>query len=225
MGLFDLFGKSAKQREQERMEELARNEDLEIYTGMRVEVTTDDGRMFLAAELTDLRGDRARLVPRMDGSLLTKGDGPVPVTIRGFSSKENRVVVMKARVRLSPSGSWQAERIALVKRGDNRASVRVDVDLDGFLSFDGLQAPCRVVNMSTGGVCVGTPVRHNVGEKLTLWLTLPVRSGTLTLPFQIVRINERRHGYFEYGCKFLALSEEQEERLTRSIFELHGQNK
>lgn len=207
------------------MEELARNEDLEIYTGMRVEVTTDDGRMFLAAELTDLRGDRARLLPRMDGSLLTKGDGPVPVTIRGFSSKENRVVVMKARVRLSPSGSWQAERIALVKRGDNRASVRVDVDMDGFLSFDGLQAPCRVVNMSTGGVCVGTPVRHNVGEKLTLWLTLPVKSGTLTLPFQIVRINERRHGYFEYGCKFLALSEEQEERLTRSIFELHGQNK
>ena len=207
------------------MEELARNEDLEIYTGMRVEVTTDDGRMFLTAELTDLRGDRAQLKPHMDGSLLTKRDGPVPVTIRGFSSKENHVVVMKARVRLSPSGNWQVERIALVKRGDNRASVRVDVDLDGFLSFDGLQAPCRVVNMSTGGVCIGTPVRHNVGEKLTLWLTLPVRSGTLTLPFQIVRINERRHGYFEYGCKFLALSEGQEERLTRSIFELHGQKK
>lgn len=224
MGLFDFFGKSGKQRKRERAAELARNEDLEVYSGMRVEVTTDDGRMFLAAELTDLRGDRVRLIPRIDGSLLTKGDGPVPVTIRGFSSKENRAVVMKARIRLSPSGSWQAERLALVKRGDNRASVRVSVDTDGFLSFEGLQEPCRVVNMSTGGVCVGTPVRHNVGEKLTLWLTLPVRSGTLTLPCQILRINERRHGYFEYGCKFLEMPEEQENRLTRSIFELHGQN-
>lgn len=223
--MFDFFGKSSKQRERERAEELARNEDLEIYSGMRVEVTTDDGRMFLAAELTELRGDRARLIPRMDGSLLIKGDGPVPVTIRGFSSKENRAVVMKARIRLSPSGSWQAERIALVKRGDYRASVRVDVDMDGFLSYEGLQEPCQVINMSTGGVCIGTPARHNVGEKLDLWLTLPVQSGTLTLPFQILRINEHHHGHFEYGCKFLAMSDTQEERLTRAIFELHGRNK
>ena len=225
MGLFDIFGKSTKQRERERVEELARNEDLEVYSGMRVEVTTDDGRMFLAAELVDLRGDRAKLLPRIDGSLLTKEDGPVPVTIRGFSSKENHAVVLKARIRLSPSGSWQAERLALVKRGDNRASVRIDVGMDGFLSFDGLQEPCQVINMSTGGVCVGTPARHNVGEKLDLWLTLPVQSGTLTLPCQILRINERRHGYFEYGCKFLAMSDEQEKRLVWSIFELHGMKK
>lgn len=224
VGLFDFLGKSAKQREQERVEELARNEDLEVYSGMRVEVSSDDSRMFLSADLTDLRGDRAQLKPRMDGSLLTKDDGPVPVTIRGFSSRENRAVVMKARVRLSPSGSWQVERLALVKRGDSRATVRVEVDMDGFLSFDGLQEPCHVLNMSSGGVCIGTPARHNVGEKLSLWLTLPVESGSLTLPFQILRINERRHGYFEYGCKFLTMSESQEERLIRSIFELHGRN-
>ena len=222
VGLFDFLGKSAKQRERERAEELAWSEDLEVYSGMQVEVSSDDGRMFLAAGLTDLRGDRAQLKPRMDGSLLTKGDGPIPVTIRGFSSRENRAVVMKGRVRLSPGGSWQVERLALVKKRDNRASVRIDVDLDGFLSFEGLQEPCHVVNMSTGGVCVSTPVRHNVGEKLILWLTLPVESGTLTLPFQILRINERRHGYFEYGCKFLEMDGEQEDRLIRSIFELHG---
>ena len=225
MGLFDLFGKSARDREREQAEELARNQDLEVYAGMKVEVTSDDGRMFLSAKLTDLRGDRAQLKPSMDGSLMARGEAPIPVTIRGYSSRENRAVVMKARVRVSAGGNWQAERLALVKKGDHRASVRVSVDLDGFLSYDGIQMPARVINMSTGGVCVASHARHNVGEKLTLWLTLPVQSGTLTLPFQILRINERRNGYFEYGCKFIEMDEEQENRLARAIFELHGQSR
>ena len=220
MPLFNLFDGDARQRE----EELSQNQDLDIYTGMKVEVISDDDRMFLTAEVVGLRGDRAQLKPCMDGSLLAAGEA-VPVTIRGVSSKENRAVVMQARLRVSGSGSWQAEHLALLEKGDNRASVRVPVGFDAFLRYKDGQEPVDVLNMSTGGACIFTRARHNVGEKLTMLLTLPIQSGELTLPVQILRINERRNGCFEYGCKFLNIDEELENRLARAVFELHGQNK
>ena len=41
----------------------AMKEDLEVYSGMRVEVTSGDSRIFLVARLLELRGDRAQLEP------------------------------------------------------------------------------------------------------------------------------------------------------------------
>lgn len=219
MALFSLFEANARQRE----EDLSM-QDLDIYTGMKVEIISDDDRMFLTAEVTSLRGDRAQLKPCMDGSFLTAGED-IPVTIRGFSSKENRAVVMRARIRVSPSGVWQAEHLDLVEKGDNRASVRVPVGFDAFLCHNDAREPADVLNMSTGGACIFTRGRHNVGEKLTMSLKLPIQAGELTLPLQILRINERRNGRFEYGCKFLNIGEELENQLARAIFELHGQNK
>ena len=94
MGLFGLFGKSPKQREEEASMRRAEAEDLEIYSGMRVEVTSNDGRIFLAAKLTSLRGDRAQLLPLTEGNLLTRTEEPIPVMIRGFSSRENKADVI-----------------------------------------------------------------------------------------------------------------------------------
>lgn len=106
MGLFGLFRKSPKQREEEESQRRAQTEDLEIYSGMRVEVTSDDGRMFLVARLTGLRGDRAQLKPATEGSLLTTLEEPVLVTLRGYSSKENKAVIMKCTVRSGGKNLW-----------------------------------------------------------------------------------------------------------------------
>ena len=86
MGLMDLFKKPSKQQRLEEEQERAKTEDLDLYPGMRVEVTTDDGRLFLAAELMELRGNMAKLKPFIDGSLLSRSDQAIPVTIRGKSS-------------------------------------------------------------------------------------------------------------------------------------------
>ena len=63
MGLFDAFRKSPKERQAEEARKRAAREDLDVYSGMRVEVTSGDGRIFLVARLSDLRGDRAQLEP------------------------------------------------------------------------------------------------------------------------------------------------------------------
>lgn len=229
MGLFGLFGKSPKQREEEASQRRAREEDLEVYSGMKVEVTSDDGRMFLFAVLSGLRGDRAQLKPATGGSLLTTLEEPVPVTLRGYSSKEKKAVVMKCVVRSGGKNLWQAEHLSLIKRENDRASFRIGTSLTGKLVPVGqLSAPAetfRLLNISVGGACIGTGIRHNIGDKFLLWAKLTPSSDPIQAVCQVLRINERRHGSFEYGCRFLNLSEPEEERIMQIIFDMQRQGR
>ena len=63
MGLFDAFRKKPWEKRADEAYKRAMREDLEVYSGMRVEVTSSDGRVFLVARLLELRGDRAQLEP------------------------------------------------------------------------------------------------------------------------------------------------------------------
>lgn len=137
MGLFDAFRKSPKERRVEGAQKRAMKEDLEIYSGMRVEVTSGDGRVFLVARLLELRGDRAQLEPGADGSLMTRSDEPTKVTIRGYSSIEGRAVSMEGIIRVSTGKLWQVENLALVDRAENRANVRVTADIPGSFTLVG----------------------------------------------------------------------------------------
>ncbi len=229
MGLFGLFGKSPKQREEEESQRRAKEEDLEVYSGMRVEVASDDGRMFLVARLTGLRGDRAQLRPAMDGSLLTTLEEPVLVTLRGYSSKENKAVILKCTVRSGSKDMWQAEHLSLVKRSNDRAFFRMGTNVSGRLVIMGRQnmlaEECRLLNISVGGTCISSGIRHNIGDKFLLAAKLTSNSEPIQLLCQILRINERRYGSFEYGCRFLNLSEADEERIFQIIFDMQRQSR
>lgn len=229
MGLFGLFGKSPKQREEEESQRRAKIEDLEIYSGMRVEVTSDDGRMFLVARLTGLRGDRAQLRPATEGSSLIALEQPVPVNLRGYSSKENKAVIMKCTARSGGNNIWLAEHLSLIKRSNDRAFFRMGISIPGRLALmgkpDAQAEDCRLLNISVGGACVSTGLRHNVGDKFLLQTKLTPNSEPLQVVSQIVRINERRYGSFEYGCRFLNLSDGEEERILQVIFDMQRQGR
>lgn len=222
MGLFDRFRKTAKQTEEEAAAERARRVDLEVYSGMRVEVTSTDGRMFLVARLAGLRGDRAQLKLSANAVLMADSQEAVPVTLRGYSSKENKTVFLRGSVRQGAGGLWQVEHLALVKRNDDRIHLRVDTDGEGVLSLldgsGGAEEPCQLRNISVGGVCLGSQTRHNVGDKFLLRVDLA--GERLALRCQILRILERRHGYFEYGCRYSELEASNEERILRYIFKM-----
>lgn len=81
MKLFDLFGKKAGAPPKEIENE---EDELQIYSGMRVEVTTMDGRMLFVAKLMDLHGNQAELHQYSEADL--SQEEPFPVRIRGYSS-------------------------------------------------------------------------------------------------------------------------------------------
>lgn len=228
MGLFDMFKKSPKEQRIEDSRKRAMKEDLEVYSGMRVEVTSGDGRVFLVAKLLDLRGDRAQLEPGADGSLMVRSEEPLNVSLRGYSSRENRTVIMEGTIRVGPGKLWQAEHLELVDhRDEHRANVRVETDMDGVFSLAGHsgvpEESCQIKNMGMGGVCIGSQARRDVGDKLLLRIGRLMELRDSVLPCQILRINDRKPGYFEYGCRFLELDEEVERRLFRAMYALyHG---
>ena len=221
MGLFGLFGKSPKQREEEESQRRAREEDLEIYSGMRVEVTSDDGRMFLVAVLTGLRGDRAQLRPATEGGMLTPLEEPVLVTLRGYSSKENKAVIMKCTVRSGGKNFWQAEHLSLIKRSNDRAFFRMGISIPGRLVImgraDAQAEECRLLNISVGGARIWTERRYQEGDKFLLRVRLLEDRDDSTIFCQILRTFQREDGTSEYGCRFLELNEADEMKIVQSI--------
>lgn len=228
MGLFDAFRKSPKEKRVEEAHKRAMKMDAEVYSGMRVEATSEDGRVFFVARMLELRGDRAQLEPGADGSLMTRSDEPVRVTLRGYSSKEGRAVSMEGDVRVGAGKLWQVENLALLdSQSEHRANVRVEIDLTGGFTVDGRpgvpEESCRVENMGMGGVCFSTQARRDVGDKLRLRLEGLLELGGVPLTCQILRIDARKAGRFVYGCRFLDVDEEMERRLFRAMYALyHG---
>lgn len=223
MGFFGLFGKSAKQRELEAAAELARVQDLEVYSGMQVEVTSADQRIFLMARLHNLRGDRAQIQPLSEDSPpLLRLEEPVPVSLRGYSSREGKAVFLEGVVRSGISGIWHIEHLALIRSGNDRAFYRVDVDLDATFTLIGryvpLEEPCTLVNISVGGACISSKTRHDVGDRFLLWVRLLPELEPSMMYCQILRIVTRKHEYYEYGCSFSQMTEIDQEKINQIIF-------
>ena len=180
--------------------------------------------MFLTAKLLTLRGDRIQLQPYTDCGLLLRGEDPIPVTIRGYSSKEGRAVQMEASIRMGANKLWQAEHLTLVKTGNDRAAFRLNTDVTAYITplirFYAEEERCRLLNISVGGACIGSQKRHNVGDKFLLQVSLLPEQEPLQANLQILRIIERLHDYFEYGCRFLDVDPAKEERIQQTIYEL-----
>ena len=228
MGLFDAFRKSPREKRAEEAHKRALKEDMEVYSGMRVEATSEDGRVFFVARLLELRGDRAQLEPGADGSLMTRSDEPVKVTLRGYSSKEGRAVSMEGSVRVGIGKLWQVENLALLdSQTEHRVNVRVEIDIPGSFTVEGRsgvpEESCQLRNMGMGGACLISQARRDVGDKLHLRMGRLLELDNTPLPCQILRIEARKAGSFVYGCRFLDVDETTERRLFRTMYALyHG---
>ena len=146
------------------------------------------------------------------------------MTLRGYSSIYGKAVILEGTIRPGVNGLWQVEHIVLVKRGNDRAFFRVDTSIDAGVtpmgSFSSKEEPCKVLNISVGGACVGSKLRHNVGDKFILSVKLLPELEPSMMFCQVLRILERKVDYFEYGCQFLRLSSSDEDQILQIIFDI-----
>ena len=73
MGLFDLFKNKAKVEVPEEVEETQEQEGIEVYSGIRVEVTTFEDQLLFTAKLMDLKGDTGELYQYFETGTLQSG--------------------------------------------------------------------------------------------------------------------------------------------------------
>lgn len=227
MGILNWFRGRTKEEPQEAAQEND-TEELELYSGIRVEVTTSQGQLLFVAKLLGLHGNRGELHQYSEAAIPPDSE-PVPVRIRGYSDRDRKAVYMEGVIRPSPRNIWLVEELKVCSAGNERAFFRLTTNLDATATmFSGLEMgekPCKLLNISVGGASVSSKSRYHLGDKFLLKVRLLEDRPVSAIYGQVVRVTEKKDGEYEYGCRFLELTEEEEEKITRSIFTVQRQQR
>ena len=221
MGILDLFRSRREGAPPPPAVQPQLSTDPADYAHMRVEVTAFDGQLLFVAKLMYPRGTTAELHQYFD-SALPEDTEPVRVRIRGYHDHTKKAVYMEGVITPMPKHIWKVEELVVNRVGNDRAFFRLDTDLDAHITkFSGRnagEAPCRLLNISVGGACISTDHVHHEGDKLLLKVQLMEDRDISTIFCQVMRVVDKGSGKYEYGCRFLELTENDEERITQSIF-------
>lgn len=228
MSLLELFRKRAKERPPQEDKDTNGTEELDIYSGMRVEVTTAAGQILFVAKLMGLHGKKAELHQYSECEIV-KDVETIHARIRGYSDYERKAVYMEGIITPGPKHIWQVEELTIVRVGNDRAFFRLTTNLDATATmFSGLamgEKPCKLLNISVGGASVSSEYRYHKGDKFLLKVRLLEDRPESVMFSQIVRVVEKDEGKFEYGCRFLELTEVDQEQITRNIFAAQRQKR
>lgn len=218
MGIFDLFRKKAAE---DPAPVPAEEEESEIYSGMRVEVTTRDGRLLFTARLSTPLGDTARLYQFSETALPLDSE-TVPVCIRGYNDRRRTAVYMEGVISPEPKHVWHVSEMKVIRTGNDRAFFRLDTDIEASMTiFGGFGAgdkPCRMLNISVGGACIATEHPLREGDKFLLKVKLLEDRDLSVMYCQVLRMIQKDGSIPQYGCRFLELTESDQDRITQNIF-------
>ena len=227
MGLFDFFGKKSREKQSEKTEETASTASVEVYSGMQTEVTDFDGRVLFAATLADLQKDTAQLHQYSESALSPESD-PVRVRIRGYNDSEKKAVYMEGVITSKSDHIWQVNELTLIKIGNDRAFFRLDTNLDATITtFDRFlneEKECKLLNISVGGARISSQEKYEKGDKFLLNVKLLEDEPLSNMLCRVLRVIEKEDS-FEYGCQFQGMTEEDQDKITQSIFEAQRQKR
>lgn len=228
MRLFNLLGRKTEIPPQETEKE-DEEDALEIYSGMRVEVTALDGRILFVAKLMGLHGNRAELHQYSEASISLAEGEVLPVRIRGYSDRDRKAVYMEGEIAPLPQNKWSVAELKVCRVGNDRAFFRLETNLDATATmFSGLamgERPCKLLNISIGGACITSEFRYHDGDKFLLKVRLLEGRPESAMFSQVMRVIERGNAGFEYGCQFLELTEANQEQITQNIFAAQRQKR
>lgn len=221
MGLFGLFGKKTRAEAAPAEPEPAYLED---YAGMQAEVTDLEGRPLFTAKLLGVEEDHGNLHLLGDAAFYRDTEEPLPVRLRGYSGRRSKAAYLEGEIRPSEdTGIWRVEKLTLSKLENDRSYFRMDVAMDAALTPVGrpgaAEEPCRLVDLSIGGVRIASPHQFQTGERLLISAVLTPGGPPSTMLCQILRVVGQEADY-EYGCRFLELNEADEDRIVQIIFDL-----
>ena len=199
-----------------------------VYSGMRVEVTDREGRLLFVAKLQGLYKDTAELYQYSEIEVPHEEEG-VFANIRGYSDRTRKAVYMEGNITLVSPHTWKVEKLTVARTANDRAFFRLNTDLPATaVMFSGLEMgekPCRMLNISVGGACIRSEARYHQGDKFMLKVKLIEDRPESVMYCQVLRVLEKENAFTEYGCQFLELSEEDQEKIIQNIFAAQRQKR
>ena len=136
---------------------------------------------------------------------------------------------MEGTISPLPQSKWKVEDLVVARIGNDRAFFRLDTDLEAnvtvFTGLDPGEKPARLLNISVGGACVAAERKFHEGDKFLLKVKLLEDREPSVMYCQVLRIIDKGEGRFEYGCRFLELNENDQDRITQNIFAAQRQKR
>lgn len=212
MKLFDLLKKTPGEDIRE----------LEIYSGMRVIVEALDGDMLFVAKLQDPQRDKAELYQfSATDAVPNTASAAIAVKLRGYNDWERKAVFMEGKMIPKQKHIWQVEALKITGIENERAFPRFDTDIAAAVTAtDGTkegEKACKLLNISVGGANIESEYRYYKGDRFLLNAKLLEDRPVSVMYCEVTRVVEKSASHFEYGCRFLELTEADQEELTQSI--------
>ena len=120
-------------------------------------------------------------------------------------------------------GVWKVENLSVTGMDNDRAFFRQELIMEGevmpFKQAGVYSEPCRILNVSAGGVCIQVDDNYRVGDKLLLRSSIFEGWRLSSLMCIVRRVTKRRIGY-EYGCEFTELTPTTEDLISKAIMQM-----
>lgn len=205
----------------------------EINIGMFLEVLDEHDDLRLIGKVIDLDNDMI-VIADPKGRSVPPVHYDSEIKFRGFASGVKRICG-SGRICGATAGYWRLNRLSFQQYEDLRDNYRqrLNADVTVMLANDIFSPgrtrkdeqsgkfPCRILDISIGGVRVASYERFEVGDYI-LACGVELTPGTIPPVFSftccILRREESVSGY-HYGCELVGLTPGEQEELTRAIFE------
>lgn len=228
MKLRELFGKRTGEDVFGDNKKTSDIKQLEIYSGMRVVVETLEGHLLFIASLQDLKQNSAQLYQYSEAEIFRDVDD-VPagnaesahVKIRGYNDWERKAVFMEGVISPGKKHVWQVDDLTVIRIENERSFTRLNMDVDAVIGAsgddDGEGEKCKLLNISIGGASIGSKKRYHKGDKFLLKAKLLEDRPPSVVYCEVLRVVERDIDQYEYGCRFLELTEAGQEAIAQDI--------
>ena len=147
---------------------------------------------------------------------------PLHVRIRGYNDHERKAVYMEGFITPEEKHTWKVEELTVTRIGNDRAFFRLETNLEAavttFGGFSAREQDCKMLNISVGGARILSEQLYHEGDKFLLKVQLLEDRPMSVMFCEVLRVFEREDSKYEYGCRFLELNEEDQDKITQNIF-------
>lgn len=191
---------------------------LEIYSGMRVMVEDCNGNPLFVASLQNPQGGEA-LLHQYSAEEACDAHKEAAVKLRGYNDCERKAVFMEGFMTPKQKHIWQLKDIHITRIENERVFTRLSTNIEAaVMKAEGADAKtCRLLNISAGGVSISAEQRYYKGDRFLLKVRLLEDRPFSVLYCEVLRVAERAVSRFEYGCRFLELTEADQEELMQHM--------
>lgn len=195
----------------------------ELFEGMFLEVTLPDGERLLSGQVTQHTQNSLTLSrPTGTVSFKTAAYGST-VTVSGYDRRKVPVL-LSGTVEESSRVMLRVNNLHTSRQAELRGSFRLPISAPVCLYSQNdlhMQRPedCTLVNISVGGCCVQSEFIHIENEVVRMRVKLG-NYAPINLLGEIVRCTTRTDGSYWYGIIFAKLSEQEENNLAKTLYNL-----